>query len=172
MDEANFKFSSFVIDGRRGIRQLLERRYKLPVQMCQFHQLQIIKRYLSSRPKLQASKELKEIISKLTDTDEISLKLQLEKWHNKWNSFISEKTVDINSNKWHYTHSKVCSAYRSISNNLPYLFTFKRYPDLNIPNTTNSCDSSFGHWKKKIEIHRGLRIKNKKKMINYLLENS
>ena len=41
----------------------------------------------------------------------------------------------------------------------------------NIPNTTNSCDGSFAHWKQKVKIHRGLRKDRRNKMINYLLNN-
>jgi len=64
------------------------------------------------------------------------------------------------------------SAFRSLRTNLPYLFTCKDLPELDIPNTTNSCDGSFAHWKQKIKIHRGLAKHRRKKMINFLLENS
>jgi hypothetical protein len=32
------------------------------------------------------------------------------------------------------------AAYKSLQRNLPYLFTYKNYPDLHIANTTNLLD--------------------------------
>jgi hypothetical protein len=40
---------------------------------------------------------------------------------------------------------------------------------LNIPNTTNWLDGSFGHLKPKISLHRGLRRDRKLKLILTLL---
>ena len=46
LDEQGFEFKSVTLDGRRGVIKLFEARYpKIPVQMCQFHQAQIIRRY-------------------------------------------------------------------------------------------------------------------------------
>ncbi|HEY4478754.1 MAG TPA: hypothetical protein VI981_00100, partial [Candidatus Paceibacterota bacterium] len=45
---------------------------------------------------------------------------------------------------------KVRGAYLSMERNLPYLFTYQKYPELNIPNTTNSLDGSFTHLKDKV----------------------
>ena len=44
-----------VCDGRRGLMQLCA---EIPVQMCQFHQVAIITRYLTRKPKLPAAVEL------------------------------------------------------------------------------------------------------------------
>jgi hypothetical protein len=38
--------------------------------MCHFHQKQIIRRYLTNQPKLEASIELKDITKTLIDTNE------------------------------------------------------------------------------------------------------
>ncbi|MEZ4907962.1 MAG: hypothetical protein R2771_10085 [Saprospiraceae bacterium] len=40
----------------------------IPVQMCQFHQSAIIRRYLTRRPKLEASCELMEIMDMMKNT--------------------------------------------------------------------------------------------------------
>ncbi|KXK39124.1 MAG: hypothetical protein UZ09_BCD002000979 [Bacteroidetes bacterium OLB9] len=39
---------SIVCDGRKGLFQLFN---DIPVQMCQFHQIQIVTRYLTRKPK-------------------------------------------------------------------------------------------------------------------------
>ncbi|WP_415407299.1 hypothetical protein ACLHDG_01875 [Sulfurovum sp. CS9] len=41
---------------------------EFPVQMCHFHQKMIIQRYVTRKPKLEASKDLKKIVSRLTST--------------------------------------------------------------------------------------------------------
>ena len=53
-----FVMEAAVIDGKRGVRAIFD---DIPVQMCQFHQIQIVKRYLTSRPKLDAGKELRAV---------------------------------------------------------------------------------------------------------------
>jgi hypothetical protein len=44
------------LDGRPRVRQIFS---DIPVQMCHFHQKQIITRYLTNNPKLQTSRELR-----------------------------------------------------------------------------------------------------------------
>ena len=140
--------------------------------MCHFHQKRIIQRYLTRNPKLSAGIELKRIVDTLSNSDEEKFSNELNNWRLKWNEFLKEKTYDLfNPKKWHYTHRRLRSAYRSLKINLPYLFTYQKYPKLNIPNTTNSLDGSFAHLKEKVTIHRGLRFNIKKKMIKQILEN-
>ena len=43
---------SIVCDGRKGLLTLVK---NIPIQMCQFHQIQIINRYLTKKPKTQAA---------------------------------------------------------------------------------------------------------------------
>jgi len=169
---AGAKFSGFVIDGRRGILQMLLRKFPgILVQLCQFHQAAIIKRYLSSRPKLTAGRELRQVALGLKRTDRANFSRKLEAWHTKWGAFLKEKSLNPASQRWFYTHRRIRSAYRSLMTNLPWLFTYQDHPELNIPNTTNSCDGSFAHWKSKLTIHRGLSRERRRKMMNCLLEN-
>lgn len=168
---AEFTFSGFVIDGRRGVRNLLEHKFPdTPIQLCQFHQIQSITRYLSRKPKLEAGKELRTLALSLAKTKKKTFSKDLNQWYERWKDFLKEKTGNPDTKKWHYTHKRLRSAYSSLKNNLPWLFTFQDFPELHIPNTTNSCDGSFAHWKSKVKLHRGLSKKRRKKMIDYLLE--
>lgn len=161
-----YKFKSFTIDGRRGVIQLLEALFpNIPIQLCHFHQAQIIRRYTTSRPKTLCGKELKSLMSKLTDLNEELFSNELFALFEKHKEFLKEK----NENKL-YVHRRLRSAFRSLKSNLPYLFTYKKHPELEIPNTTNTCDGSFAHWKQKLKIHRGLRKHRRNKMVNYLLQ--
>jgi len=167
MEEAGFTIQAIVLDGKPGVRKVFS---DIPVQMCHFHQKKIIERYLTSRPKLEASMELKTITATLTKTNEEIFNKQLSEWHEKWKNFLKEKTTDPETGKWHYTHKRLRSAYSSLKKNLPYLFTYQRYPKLNIPNTTNSLDGYFNSLKSKLNVHRGLSRKRAKKVVIELLK--
>lgn len=166
LEKNDFTIQGVVIDGKRGVRQLFE---PIPVQMCHFHQKQIIKRYITSRPRLEASKELKLIVETLTKTNEQIFIQELKNWYAKWGTFLKEKTTNPETGKWCYTHKKIRSAYRSLQTNLPYLFTYQKYPKLNIPNTTNTLDGWFNRLKSLLNVHRGLNKIRRNKIIKIIL---
>lgn len=143
----------------------------VPVQMCHFHQKQIIQRYLTLHPKLEAGIELKAIVDTLANTAEEEFTSKFTTWCKKWDSFLKERTTDPITKRWHYIHKRIRSARHSLKNNLPYLFTYLKYPELNIPNTTNSLDGSFSWLKQKVGIHRGMTKQNRAKIIEYILNN-
>jgi hypothetical protein len=171
LDAMGCRFSAFVIDGKPGVRQLLLQGYPgTPIQLCQFHQIQIVKRYIPMRAKTEAARELRKLCLGLTKADEGAFGAALELWHGKYGEFLKEKSLGEDG-RWRHTHRRVRSAHRSLKGNLPYLFTFQKYPNLGIPNTTNHCDGLFAHIKQKVLIHRGISKGRRKKMIDYLLEN-
>jgi len=157
------KIQSVICDGRKGLFQIFEK--NTPIQMCNFHQVAIIRRYLTKNPKLQASKELWEHTLLLTKIDKEIFVGGLADWFAKWESFLNERKVNKNGKK-RYIHKKLRSAYRSLKNNLPYLFTWYDYKDLNIPNTTNAIDGHFANLKNKLRNHNGLSTERKKKFID------
>ena len=55
--------------------------------MCHFHQKQIIQRYITKHPKLKASQELKKIVSTLTKTTDLTFRIKLDKWYDKYKDF-------------------------------------------------------------------------------------
>lgn len=165
-----YPFSAFVVDGRKGVKTFLKTMFPMcPIQHCQFHQKQTVIQSISRRPKLEAGKELLAITKLLVRSSKEEFEEYLKHWHQKWDWFLKEKSEDFKTGRKRYTHDRLRRAYFSLKRNLPYLFTYLEYPDLNIPNTTNSCDGSFSHWKNKVKIHRGLRKDRRKKMIDFLL---
>lgn len=120
-------------------------------------------------PKLEAAIELRSIAQTLCNAQEKDFMESLEKWYSKWSKFLKDRTINIETGKWFYTHKRVRSAYHSLKINTPYLFTYQKYPELNIPNTTNSLDGYFSHLKELIKIHRGLNRELKRKMIDQIL---
>ncbi len=164
-----FKLQAVTLDGRRGIMGLFS---DIPVQMCHFHMKQIITRKLTKNPKIEASISLKRISSYLGRVRRCRFEYMLLAWHSRYGDFINERVEDGTKRGWHYKHRNIRSAYRSLNNFLPYLFTYQKYPDLNIPNTTNLLDGGcFSPLKDKLKIHRGMSDKMKRKMIVYFIEN-
>jgi hypothetical protein len=139
--------------------------------MCQFHQTQIIRRYVTKNPILEPNKDLNEVVKWLTRTDKWTFEICLENRYKKHESFVKEK--GINSKwKWYYIHKKTRSAFFSLKRNLKYLFIYQEYLwKLDIPNTTNGIESLFSHIKYKINLHRWLRKDRKLKLIKSLLNN-
>ena len=75
------KIQSIICDGRKGLFQLFGK--DIPVQMCNFHQVAIVRRYLTKKPKMQASKELWEHTLLLVHTDKESFEGGLNLWYIK-----------------------------------------------------------------------------------------
>jgi hypothetical protein len=167
LQSRGFHILGIVCDGRKGLVQSFN---KIPVQMCQFHQSAIIRRYLTRNPKLQAAKELMVVVDLMKQTDRESFEGALSDWFGKWKIFLNERTINIETGKTFYTHKKLRSAYRSLKTNLNWLFTWYDYIELNIPNTTNAIDGHFADLKNKLRNHNGLSLKRKMKFINEFLK--
>lgn len=90
------KVQSVICDGRKGLLQLLD---GIPVQMCNSHQVAIIRRYLTKKPKMQASKELWAHALLLVHTDKESFEGGLALWHGKWEVFLNERKTGIDGKK-------------------------------------------------------------------------
>ena len=167
LETKGFAILAIVCDGRRG---LINSFINIPVQMCQFHQVAIIRRYITKNPRLPASIELKGIVSMMKQTDKESFEGSLRLWYEKWKSFLNERTVNENTGKSHYTHKRLRSAYRSLKTNLPWLFTWYDNIQLDIPNTTNAIEGNFADLKNKLRNHNGLTLERKKKFIDGFLK--
>lgn len=172
LESEGWVFTAAVVDGRRGLTSVFK---DIPVQLCQFHQMKQVTKYLTRRPKTEAGKELRTLTLTLTKTTEDVFGKALMLWHETWGAFIEEKTISemlSGKRKWYYTHKNVRSAYYSLKRNLPFLFTYLKYPELNIPNTTNSLDGMFTQLKAKTAVHRGLRKDRRYKVISKILRNA
>lgn len=162
-------FTGAVIDGRRGLATVFK---DMPVQVCHFHQMKTVTKYLTRRPETDAGKALRAIMLTLPHVNETTFTNTLIAWEKHYRSFTTEKTLVTGTKHWYYTHKNVRSAYLSLFRNLPNLFTYLRYPELTIPNTTNTIDGYFAGVKKKVAQHHGLRKDRRFKVISELLSGS
>lgn len=151
-----FKTDGIVCDGLRGMFRTFG---KYKVQMCQFHQVQIVKRYLTHSPELEASKELLCIAKILCHTDKESFTGLFDAWCIKWSDFLKERVIDKRTGKSHYVHRRLRSAYLSIRRNMPYLWVWYDNIESGIPNTNNGLEGKFTDLKSKLRNHNGLSKK-------------
>jgi len=150
-------FKSFTIDGRKGLIRLLQMHFNtIPIQLCHFHQVQTVTKYTTKNPKTECGKKLRFLILNLKNLSKKDFIEQFKNLQNTYKDFLKERNEQEK-----FQHRRLRSAFRSIKTNLPYLFTFEDYSELEIPTTTNSCDGSFGQWKYKIKLHRHLNLDRK-----------
>lgn len=168
LQETGFTVVGVVCDGKRWLAEQIQA-LGFPVQLCQFHFTKTMTTHLTKRPKTEAGRSLRSLALNTKRMDEKSFTEALTVWHEKYETFLQEKTVTNRTGRWQYTHRNIRSAYRTALHWLPYLFTCKKFPEFNIPNTTNTLDGTFSHVKNKVNVHRGLNTETRKKMIALIL---
>ena len=168
IDDMGYTYKSITIDGRKGILEYLRVNYpNVPIQYCMFHQKLAIKKCITNNPKTLCGQEIKEISKHLQEYDKDILLGKINLIKDKYKEFLKERSEDRR-----YKHRLVRRAIKSLTKNAEYLYTYKQYPELKIPTTTNSCDGYFSHIKTKIRVHSGLTKEHKEKLIEFLLKNS
>lgn len=163
---------SVTCDGHKSILKAVAKAYPAAIiQRCVVHIKRQCRAYLSSRPKLQASKELLFIsnqIATIKTQEQCSLwLLQLHNWYQIHRNTLMEQSFNPLKKDYWYTHKGLHQAYTLISNALPHLFTYLNDPQ--IPATTNRLESFFKHLKEKLLLHSGLRLEAKRNFIKWYL---
>lgn len=167
LEEDGFTIMTIVSDGRFVAVDWLFP--GIPIQMCHFHMEQIVIRYLTLNPKLAAGVELLHLARTLPHTDESSFTDAFRLWCSTHHTFLQEKTFDEHTGRWQWTHRRLRQARDSINLHLPFLFTYQKYPELNIPNTTNSLDGKFAKAKTALAVHSGLTHERQIKVLLSIL---
>jgi len=157
------RVKGIVCDGRRGLFKVLG---AYPIQMCQFHQIAIVTRYITRRPKTTASIELRSIMQLLPRTDKESFWGVLDAWFHKWEGYLNQRAINPETGKSWYVHKRLRSAYRSLERNRQYLFIWYDNMELGLPNTNNQLEGTFTDLKNKLRNHNGMSRYRKEKFIN------
>lgn len=159
--EAGWGIQAITVDGKHSTLSMLRKHYPhIPVQLCQYHVIQGLRRILGPRPATEFGQELLALALQLTHLDKDSFA----------DRFLYLTEYRFPHHRGRRDERKATRAVKAIERALPYLFTYKNYPNLRIPNTTNSCEGYFGQWKQKIKLHRGTTIVRQQKMISFLLQ--
>ena len=163
-----FKIYGVVIDGMKGLAKAL---YPLPVQLCQFHQMLIVRRYITQDPDIEASRALLDLVNAITRMDKESFIGAFSEWYDKYQDVLNERVHDKRIKKTPpYMRPKLRSAYFSIKRNMPLLWTFYDRPKLGLPNTNNALEGLFSELKTKVRVHSGISRENRKKLLDELMK--
>lgn len=164
-----FKIYGAVIDGMKGLTKAL---YPIPVQLCQFHQMLIVRRYITQDPDIEASKALLDLINSITRMDKESFIGAFNEWYEKYPDVLNERVHDkrIKKKTPPFMRPKLRSAYFSVKRNMPYLWTFYDHPETGLPNTNNALEGFFSELKTKVRVHSGISKENRKKLLDELIK--
>ena len=151
-----FRIYGAVIDGMKGLPQALK---PVPVQMCQFHQMLIVRRYLTQDPEIEASRNLLELVNGMAVTNE---------WYDKYRDVVNERVHDgrIKRRTPPYMRPRLRSAYLSVKRNMPLLWTFYDHPETGLPNTNNALEGLFSDLKTKVRVHSGISREHREKLLD------
>lgn len=169
LNASGIKIMGIVVDGFWSVFVRYSKVYD--IQMCQKHMKDIVRRYITTKPKLKASIELKAIMSILARATKHDFDLKFDLWLKTWGEFLKERSYLEASTTWVYTHKSLRSAVDSLLKYREYIFTYQRNHWL--PNTNNSIEGFNSGLKSFTKPHRGLRADRKAKLIHdYLAKDS
>ena len=156
-----YTVKGIIIDGKP---ELFSTFADYPIQMCQFHMIQIVKRHLTKNPKMNASKELMLLCQYMVNRRGTDFIKDYEAWKIRWHDFLNKRTMHKDG-KTYYLHRRVRTLVHSIDFYLPYLFTFQKPGCEGMPNTNNKIEGTFTDLKKNLNNHSGLTIDHRQQFI-------
>ena len=161
MSANGFKIYEAVCDGIKGLFDAL---YPIPVQMCQFHMISIVRRYLTTKPDLETTKDLLSLTLRLTKNSKTNFLSELSQWYAQYESVLKEKSVDAYGKK-HFMRPRLQSAYLSLIHHAPWLWTFRKFVDQTIPNTNARIECFNSRLKTTLRIHSDITSERRIKLI-------
>ena len=165
---AGYRIKGIVIDCKKDLFLVLK---DYPIQMCQFHLTQIVTRYLTHNPKMNASKDLALLIHGLKHQKKEDFEHDYADWKERYKEFLTKRTTQLvptcrdKDGKTCYLHRRIRTVMNSIDFYLPYLFTYQRADCVGMPNTNNKIEGTFTDLKKNLNNHSGLTIEHRKQFI-------
>ncbi len=166
------QIESVTCDGHKSILKAVKE--VLPdtvLQRCLVHIQRDCRIWLTKNPKSLAGYDLKQITSKMHSIKthyQLSFWiLELHNWHKEYHNYINEKSYNIETDRYWFTHKMVRRSFMTIKRALPNMFHYLDNPK--IPKSSNSIESFFGHMKGHLNIHRGLSYKHRKQYLMWYL---
>ena len=162
IEERGYTIKGIVID---GMKSLFGEFSAYKIQMCQYHMIQIVRRYLTRHPRLVAARELKALVDNVTNEDSVEFENKYRHWKSKWEDVLNRRST-LKSGKTQFTHKRLRSAMHSVGFYLPYLFTYQLPECDGMPNTNNKIEGTFTDLKNNLNNHSGMSKENRKRFIS------
>lgn len=166
------QIESITCDGHKAVLKAIKHVCpQVTLQRCLVHIQRMCLIWLSSRPKSEAGKELRKIVSQLHLIEDTLQRdywlMSLLKWHDTHKDYIREKSINPETGRYWYTHKMIRRAFMAIKRALPDMFRYLE--NKRIPKSTNGLESFFGHLKGHVNVHRGLSRLHRRQFIQWYL---
>ena len=162
IEERGYTIKGIVID---GMKSLFSEFSSYRIQMCQYHMIQIVRRYLTQHPRIVAARELKALVDNIANEDGVEFENKYRQWKSKWEDMLNRRST-LKSGKTQFTHKRLRSAMHSVDFYLPYLFTYQLPECCGMPNTNNKIEGTFTDLKNNLNNHSGMSKENRKRFIS------
>ncbi len=166
------QIESITTDGHKSILKAIKKAIPdAKVQRCLVHIQRMCLIWLTRYPKHIAGQELRDLVLMLlkikTENDKTFWIQEFNLWFNRHKEYINEKTFNLETDRYWYTHKLLRRSYSTIKSALPNMFHYLK--NTNIPKTTNGIEGYFSHLKNHLDIHRGLTTKNRMNFIKWYI---
>lgn len=166
------QIESITCDGHKALLKAIKHACpEVRTQRCLVHIQRMCRIWLSSKPKSDAGRELRRIVSHLHLIDDTLQRdywiVGLLKWHDNFKDYINKKSINPETGRYWYKHKMVRRAFMVIKKALPNMFIYLE--NKRIPKSTNGLESFFGHLKGHVNVHRGLSRLHRRQFIQWYL---
>ena len=166
------RLESITTDGHKSILKAIRKSApQVIIQRCLVHIQRMCLLWLTRYPKHPSGKELRQLVLQIlkikTDNDRLFWIREFHQWYERHKDYINEKTNNIETGRYWYTHKLLRRSYATIKRALPNMFHYLANPK--IPNTTNGIEGFFSHLKNHLDLHRGLTAKNRINFIKWYI---
>lgn len=163
---------SITSDGHKSILKAIKKSFPdVIAQRCLVHIQRMCLIWLTRYPKHPAGQELRKLVLLIlkieTKNDRLFWVNELNKWYDRYQEYVNEKTYNQETERYWYTHKLLRRSYYTINRALPNMFHYLSNPK--IPRTTNGIEGFFSHLKNHLDIHRGLTVKNRINFIKWYI---
>jgi hypothetical protein len=160
-----------VCDGQKGLLKAKREVWPdTPVQRCVIHVHRQAMAWLTKKPKTDAGRELRPIMSALlmvrTSAQRDDWLASLREWEKKHHNFLKERSCGENG--WWYTHRKLRAVRTLLRNASPDLFRY--IDDPTVPRTTNHVEGGLNsRIKELLRSHRGISKNQRLALVSWYL---
>lgn len=164
------QIESITTDGHKSILKAIRKSVpNVIIQRCLVHIQRMCLLWLTRFPQHVAGQELRRLALQLlnikTTNDHLFWTHQLKLWYDRHKNYLQEKTFNIQTGRYWYTHKLLRRSYFTIKRALPNMFHYLNNP--RIPSTTNGIEGFFSHLKNHLDLHRGLTLEHRVDFIKW-----
>lgn len=164
------RIESITTDGHKSILKAIKKSVPdVIVQRCLVHIQRMCFLWLTRYPRHPSGVELRSLVTLLLwvkkENDRLYWIKEFESWYSRHEDYLQEKTINLKTGRYWYTHKLLRRSYSMLKRALPNMFHYLANPD--IPSTTNGIEGYFSHLKNHLDLHRGLTAKHRVDFIKW-----